>query len=395
MALPLAGVRVLDLASMMAGPYGATLLGDMGADVIKIEPPTGDEARLLGPKIGNDSGAFVGINRNKRGMVLDLTQPKGREVYFRLIKTADVVVENIRPPAKAKLGIGYEETSHYNPGIIYISVSTFGQSGPYAGRPGIDPLAQALSGFMSITGERHGRPLKAGPAVADATCANLVAFAAVVGLWVRDKQGIGQQIEVCLIDGLIHIQAPQVGQYFLCNYLQPRVGNASPYYAPAGSFVCRDGRAIQIAILNSKFFRNFCRAIKREELADDPRFRTNEARMKNREELEGIVRVHFAQKDFKEMMHGLIECDVIAAPIYTHQETFSDPQVLYNQMVVEVEHARVGKLTVGGVPVKLTKTPGRVRLAPPTLGQHTREILQELGYTDKEIGDLLEQGVIQ
>ncbi len=208
MALPLEGIRVLDLASILAGPYGATMLADMGADVIKIEPPRGDESRYFGPRVGADSGVFVGINRNKRGLVLDLAQPAGRQVYTRLLKTADVVVENLRPSAKAKLGVDYEASRVHQPQIVYISVSTFGQSGPYSRRPGIDPIAQAMSGFMAVTGERGGEPLKAGPAVADATCAMLVAYAAMVGLWVREKQGVGQQIEVCLVDGLIHLQAP-------------------------------------------------------------------------------------------------------------------------------------------------------------------------------------------
>ncbi len=332
MALPLAGIRVLDIASMLAGPYGATMLGDMGADVIKIEPPYGDESRAIGVKVENDSGFFTGINRNKRGIVLDFTKPEGKELYFRLVRTADIIVDNLRPQAKAKLGITYEENCKYNPKIICISVSAFGQDGPYGGRPGIDPLAQALTGFMSVTGERDGKPLKAGPAIADATCANLVAFSAMVGLWTREQQGIGQQIEACLMDGLIHVQPSQVGQFFLMNYVQPRVGNASAFYAPYGTFTCRDGQDA---------------------------------------------------------------ADVMAAPVNTYAQTFADPQVQHNQMAVEVNHARVGKLKVGGIPVKLKKTPGAVRLAPPTLGQHTREVLQELGLSDAEMERLLQQGVIK
>lgn len=395
MALPLAGIRVLDLASMLAGPYGATMLGDMGADVIKIEPPYGDESRAIGPKIENDSGFFVGINRNKRGIVLDLTKPEGKEIYFRLVRTADVVVENLRPQAKEKLGIGYEEASKYNAKIVYLSVSAFGQTGPYTGRPGIDPLAQALSGFMQVTGERGGQPLKAGPAVADATCANLVAFAAMVGLWTREQQGIGQQIEVCLIDGLIHIQPSQVGQFFLRNYTQPRVGNASPFYAPYGTFTCSDGRSIQIAAFNHKFFYNICRAIENEDLAQDPRFVTIDDRLANEKELNEVIQAYFRQKDSAEMMDRLVAADVMAALVNTYEETFTDPQVNYNQMAVEVDHARVGKLKVGGVPVKLKKTPGKVRLAPPILGQHTQEVLQELGYSDADMEQLRQQGVVK
>lgn len=395
MALPLAGIRVLDIASMLAGPYGATMLGDMGADVIKIEPPYGDESRAIGVKVENDSGFFVGINRNKRGLVLDLTKPDGKDLYFRLVRTADIIVDNLRPQAKAKLGISYEETCKYNPKIICISVSAFGQDGPYGGRPGIDPLAQALTGFMSVTGEKDGKPLKAGPAIADATCANLVAFSAMVGLWVREQQGIGQQIEVCLVDGLIHVQPSQVGQFFLCNYVQPRVGNASAFYAPYGTFICGDGRDIQIASFNTKFFHNVCKAIERENLMTDPRFATVEDRLAHEPELNAEIQAAFSQKNADEMMRRLIAADVMAAPVNSYAQTFADPQVQHNQMAVEVNHARVGKLKVGGIPVKLKKTPGAVRLAPPTLGQHSREVLQELGLSDAEMEQLLQAGVIK
>ncbi len=395
MALPLAGIRVLDIASMLAGPYGATMLGDMGADVIKIEPPYGDESRAIGPKVENDSGFFVGINRNKRGIVLDLTKPEGKELYFRLVRTADIIVDNLRPQAKAKLGISYEETCKYNAKIVCISVSAFGQDGPYGGRPGIDPLAQALSGFMSVTGDKDQKPLKAGPAIADATCANLVAYAAMLGMWTREQQGIGQQIEVCLVDGLIHVQPSQVGQFFLKNYIQPRVGNASPFYAPYGTFTCRDGRDIQIASFNNKFFHNICRAIEREDLTTDPRFTTAEDRLAREAELNAEIQAAFAKKDSDELMRRLIAEDVMAAPVNSYEQTFADPQVQHNQMAVEVTHARVGKVKVGGIPIKLKKTPGAVRLAPPVLGQHTREVLQELGISDAEMEKLRQQEVVK
>jgi crotonobetainyl-CoA:carnitine CoA-transferase CaiB-like acyl-CoA transferase len=215
----------------------------------------------------------------------------------------------------------------------------------------------------------------------------------MVGLWVREQQGIGQQIEVCLIDGLIHVQPTQAGQFFLRNYIQPRVGNASPFYAPYGTFTCRDGRDIQIAAFNNKFFHNICRAIEREELMTDPRFETVEKRLAHEPELNAEIQAYFSQKDSAEMLRRLVEADVMAAPVNTYHETFSDPQIQHNQMTVEVDHARVGKLNVGGIPTKLRKTPGAVRLAPPILGQHTREVLQELGLNDADLEQLRQAGV--
>jgi len=393
MALPLAGIRVLDVASILAGPYGATMLADMGADVIKIEPPRGDECRYFQPRIGMDSAMYVSLNRNKRGIVLDLGQPAGREAYIRLLKTADIVVENLRPAAKAKLGIDYEASRAYQPRLIYISVSTFGQTGPYAHRPGIDPIAQAMSGFMAVTGERGGQPLKAGPAVADATCAMLVAYAAMLGLWVREKQGIGQHIEVCLLDGLIHLQAPYVGRYFLFDEIVPRVGNGSVDYAPYGSFRCRDGQLIQIAVFNQKFWLNFCRALARDELTHDPRFSTNEGRLEHRVELEAIVQRIMLERDASEWLQRLESADVIAGPVFTYRETFQDPQVRHNHMVVEVEHATLGWIKAHGLPVKLDRTPGQVRQAAPILGQHSEAILREAGYTTEEIHELMAKGI--
>jgi crotonobetainyl-CoA:carnitine CoA-transferase CaiB-like acyl-CoA transferase len=394
MGSPLEGVRVLDIASILAGPYGATLLGDMGADVIKVEPPNGDEARSIGPGIGNDSGFFVGVNRNKRGIVLDLGRPEGKDVFFRLVKTADIVIENLRHAAKSRLGVTYEDTRMRNPRIIYISVSTYGQSGPYAERPGIDPIAQALSGFMSATGETDGRPLKAGPPLADAACANLVALAAMLGLWAREKEGIGQRIEVSLLDAFINSQAPQAGQYLLTGYQQPRLGNSSPYFSPYGSFICKDGKTIQIMAHNDKFFHNICRALDRYDLTTDARFLTNADRLAHREELDGEIQACFSRNYFAEMMRRLVSSDAMAAPVNTYRETFCDPQVNHNGMAAEVRHARAGDIRVPGVPIKLEKTPGAVRRAPPSLGEHTDEVLKELGIEDGEIEDLRRSGVI-
>jgi crotonobetainyl-CoA:carnitine CoA-transferase CaiB-like acyl-CoA transferase len=379
------GVRVLDAASMLAGPYGATLLGDLGADVIKLEPPKGDETRRFGPRRGTDSGVFVGVNRNKRSVAVDLRTDDGRVVLDALVRWADVVVDNLRPRAKATLGLDYERLRAINPRIISVSVSTFGETGPYAGRPGIDPIAQAMTGFMHVTGPRDGDPLKAGPPVGDAVASLLVANGALAALWARQATGEGQAVEVALIDGLIHIQAPYTGQHFLLGTQQPRSGNSIDWYAPYNAYRCGDGRFVHIACFNDKFFANLAKAIGRVDLVDDARFATNEARLDNRVELDAVIEEFCGSRPRADALDVLAAHDVIVAPVNDYRETFADPQVRHNAMVVDVDH-HAGPLRVTGVPVRLSATPGDVRLAPPGLGQHTADVLAELGLDDDLIG---------
>jgi crotonobetainyl-CoA:carnitine CoA-transferase CaiB-like acyl-CoA transferase len=376
--LALEGIRVLDVASMMAGPYGATLLGDLGADVIKLEPPNGDESRRIGPRRGSDSGVFVGLNRNKRSLVADLRTEPGRRVLDALIGWADVLVENMRPDAKGRLGLDWETLHARNERLVAVSVSTFGGSGPYAGRPGIDPVAQALTGLMSVTGQPGGEPLKAGAPVADATASTLVAVGALAALWARERTGSGQLVEVSLIDGMLHAQGPYTGQYALLGRQQPRMGNSIDWYAPYNAYRCADGGFVHVACFNDKFFANLCRALERPELADDPRFATADARLEHAEALDALVAGHLAQMPRDEALERLWAHDAIAGPVNEYAEVFADPQVAHNQMVVEVRH-HGGPLKVTGVPVRLSETPGAVRRPPPALGEHTEEILAELG----------------
>jgi crotonobetainyl-CoA:carnitine CoA-transferase CaiB-like acyl-CoA transferase len=375
MALPLQGIRVLDMATIVAGPFGAAMMADMGADVIKIEAPFGDDCRYLGPRVGLDSGTYVGVNRNKRGMVLDLRKPEALEIYYNLASRADVIVTNMRRAAKEKLKVDYDHTRQHNPQIIYVSVSTFGQSGPYSHRPGIDPVAQAMSGLMYVTGEAGGGPIKAGPAVADATVSAYVAYGAMVALWARQQQGIGQHLEISLLDSLFHLQAPLLGRYFLMDDIPPRVGNGSPDYGPYNTFTSRDGTPIQVACFSDKWFQNFCRAVERHDLIDDERFVSNEQRMANREQLNTLMQAACAQYNAAELLDRLQAADVIHGPVLSYAQTVQDPQIQHNDMVQEVAHANVGTLRTHGLPIKLHRTPGAVRQAPPTLGQHTEDVL--------------------
>lgn len=388
--MALDGVKVLDVASMLAGPYCATLLGDLGADVVKLEPPKGDETRRFGPRRGTDSGVFVGVNRNKRSVRADLRTPEGQEVLGRLVDWADIVVDNLRPQARTSLGLDHETLAARNPRIISVSLSSFGPDGPYAGRAGIDPVAQALSGFMNVTGPAGGEPTKAGPPVGDSTASLLATTGALAALVARARTGRGQQVDVSLIDGLVHIQAPYTGQYFLLGTQQPRTGNGIDWYAPYNAYECGDGRHVHLACYNDKFFRNLCSAMGRPDLAEDDRFRTNELRLEHRAQLDGIVSEFLGSLPRDKALDVLWDNDVIVGPVNDYAEVFTDPQVLHNKMVVDVDH-HSGPLRVTGVPVRLSETPGSVRRPPPGLGEHTAEVLEELGF-DQDFIDRLPPG---
>ncbi|MFZ5491613.1 MAG: CaiB/BaiF CoA transferase family protein [Pseudomonadota bacterium] len=377
--MPLSGVRVLELGSMVAAPLGATLLGDMGADVIKIEPPGGEEGRRIGPRRGDDTGLYVGANRNKRGMVLDLTIPDGQDVLRRLVATADIVIHNVRSPAREKLGLDYAALAAVRPDIILVTVSTYGENGPYAGRPGIDPSAQALGGLMAATGEPDGPALKVGAAVADVTAATLVAYSAMLALWARARDGQGQAAEVALIDGVVHLQGVQLGEYLLTGEPPPRVGNRSAFYAPYNTYPCADGGEVHLAAFNDKFYRNLCRALDAPELIDDPRFAGAADRLRNRDALDQEIAARCARHPRAELMARLERADVVAAPVNDYAAVAADPQLRHNGLLVPVVHGVHGPLTVPGIPLHLGRTPGQVRRPPPSLGEHTAEILAQLG----------------
>jgi crotonobetainyl-CoA:carnitine CoA-transferase CaiB-like acyl-CoA transferase len=388
--MALEGVNVLDVASMLAGPYCATLLGDLGAEVIKLEPPRGDETRRFGPRRGTDSGVFVGVNRNKRSLRVDLRTDDGQQVLARLVQWADIVVDNLRPQARASLGLDHEALRAQNPRVISVSLSSFGPDGPYAGRAGIAPVAQALTGFMSVTGPRGGEPTKAGPPVGDATASLLATVGALAALRARESTGVGQQVDASLIDGLVHIQAPYTGQYFLLGTQQPRTGNSIDWYAPYNAYECADGRFLHLACYNDKFFGNLCVALGRPELVGDDRFSTNDARLDHRDELDDIISGFLAGLPRQDALDLLWQHDVIVGPVNDYADVFTDPQVVHNEMVVDVDH-HSGPLRVTGVPVRLSANPGAVRRPPPGLGEHTAEVLEELGFDAEFVARLAKE----
>jgi crotonobetainyl-CoA:carnitine CoA-transferase CaiB-like acyl-CoA transferase len=383
---------VLDAGTMIACPYAATLLGDLGADVIKIEPPGGDDMRRLGQVRNGETGSFVGINRNKRGIVLDLSLPEGRDALGRLLETADVLITNTREPALSRLGLTYGQVLEHREDIIWAGVSTFGADGPYAGRPGIDALAQALCAVPMLNGTPDQPPTRLNMPIADVMSSLLIANGVLAALHERERTGRGQKVEVALIDALVHALANALGNYFINGWVIPRTGNRSPYFAPSGIYSCGDGGLLFISCPTDKFFRNLCGALDTRWL-EDPRFETGEARLANEDALDAELSAICGSMEVRPLMERLIKHDVMASPVNSLPELASDPQVLHNQMLVETKHDNLGPIRVTGVPIRLDVTPGAVHRAPPLLGQHSLEVLADLGYTALELDTLCKEGV--
>lgn len=389
---PLSGIRVLDCSTMLAAPYGATLLGDMGADVIKIESHSGDDSRKFGPKRGEDAGPFLSLNRNKRDMVLDLRQEEAREVFAKIAETADVLITNVREPALSRLGISYEQVKAIRPDIIWIRVTAFGPDGPYAGRPGIDFLVQGYAGVLALNGEPDGDPVRTSFPVVDVMTSMMVANAAQAALRVRDRTGAGQRIEVSLLDTLMHAQASSIGTYLTTGEKPERLGNRSLAFAPSGCFPTRDGHHVVITTPGEKFFGNICRALE-VEWDKEPRFATGDDRKANEDELDRLISERTSQYDREVLVQRLIAEDVLVAPINKPEEVPDDPQIQHNRMLVNIAHPEYGDLTVTGVPVRFYGTPCEVRQHPPLLGEHTRELLASAGYGPEDIDALIQKGL--
>jgi crotonobetainyl-CoA:carnitine CoA-transferase CaiB-like acyl-CoA transferase len=386
---PLAGIRVLDLATMLAGPYGATLLGDLGADVIKVESHYGDDSRHLGPRRDGERTSYLSLNRNKRALVLDLQQAAARDVFARLAATTDILITNIREPALSSLGLAYEQVRAHRHDIIWIGVTAFGPDGPYAGRPGIDFLAQGYAGLLAMNGHPGDEPVRVTVPLIDVMTSELVCTSALAAIIARGRSGAGQRIDISLLDALVHAQAPNIGCWVNAGEDPPKTGNRSQYFSPSGVYTCGDGRQIVITCPSEKFFRNLCTAIELG-VADDPRFADVEQRMRNEEELDRLIGERCAAYGHEELVERLIAADVLTAPIKSIPELVEDPQIRHSGMIVATEHATAGPIRVTGVPVKMRGTPGAVRLPPPLQGQHTEELLAELGYVADEIESLRE-----
>jgi crotonobetainyl-CoA:carnitine CoA-transferase CaiB-like acyl-CoA transferase len=394
---PLSGIRVIDFSRVLAGPYCTMLLADMGADVIKIEQPgKGDDTRAWGPPyLGTESGYYLAVNRNKRGIALDLKSDEGRAIALDLIRQADVVVENFRVGVMERLGLGYEQLREIKPDVIYCSISGFGRSGPYSDRPGYDLIAEAMSGFMSVTGDAEGLGMRAGVAVGDVTTGMMACNAVVAALLHRERTGEGQLVEAALLDTIIGWLINANLYYLITGQNQPRTGNAHALVVPYQAFQAQDLPMI-ITAGNDRMFASLCGVIGRAELATDPRYRTNSDRIANRASLAAEIESELASRPAAEWTELLLEAGVPAGPINTMAEVFSDPHVLARDMLVELEHATLGPIRIPGVPIKFSETPATARTAPPVLGQHTNAVLTELcNLSADQIAALAERGIVQ
>jgi len=393
---PLAGLKVIDLTHVMAGPTCTLMLADMGADVVKIEKtPQGDDTRAtVPPKVGDEAAAFLMMNRNKRGVVIDLKTAGGAMVLRRLLRSADILVENFAPGVMARLGFDYEDLRADNPGLIYCSLSGFGRTGPYKHRRGFDLVAQAMSGIMSFTGERpDGPPVKCGAPLSDITAGILAAMGILAAYIHRLKTGEGQCVDTSLFEAAL-IQTYWQSAIALATGVAPRaMGSAHPLNAPYQAFEASDGWIV-VGGANQKNWLRTLEALDALELASDPRFVSGADRMAHLHELEAELAPRFRVKPAAHWLYVLEQRGVPCGPVYDMLQALADPQTRARNMVVEVEHTTLGRVQTVGLPVKFSQTPGRVRTGAPIYGEHTRTVLAEHGFGDDEIAALEREGAI-
>ena len=383
--MPLSGVRVVDLTRVLSGPFCTALLGDLGADVIKVEAPEGDSVRGQGAIKDGLSWYFANFNRNKRSIVLDLKSAGGREILARLIARADVLVENFRPGVLARMGFGPDRLKALRPSLVTCSINGFGGTGPYRDRPAFDFIAQAMSGFMSVNGNADDPPLRSGLPISDLVAGLYAALAVTAALRRAQATGEGQAVEVSLTNGLISLLSYIATNYFATGVIPPRAGNDHPIAAPYGLFPTRDGH-VALAPADDAFFRRLMTALGQAELADDELYRTQAARVRNRSRINAIVGGVLATRPTAHWVEVLNAAGVPCGPVYGVDEVFRDPQVSAQQMVQEVEQPAYGLVRMLGFPMKLAATPCRVRRPAPGLGEHTQEVLRELDMSDVSPG---------
>jgi formyl-CoA transferase len=382
--LPLAGVRVLDVSQVMAGPFCSMLLGDMGADVIKIEPPDGGDQtrRAMGFKLkGNDSLGFFNLNRNKRSLTLNLKSKAAREVFHRLVETSDILVENYRPGVTKRLGIDYPTLAKINPRLIYASISGFGQTGPWSQRPGFDLIAQAMAGVMSITGQPDGPPTKSGVPVSDIGCALFALYGILAAFIGREKTGHGQYVDASLFEAAIAVSIWDISEYWGTGRVPTPLGTANRFSAPYQAVRAKDAFFVMGANSN-RLWQTLCEVLERGDLAADARFKTIADRLLHRAVLIEELEKSFATRSAADWIDILLAAGIPAGPILNYAQALASDHAVAREAVIQIDHPIEGKVKSIGFPVKLSETKQRVRLPPPLLGQHNEEILAELGIDE-------------
>ncbi len=386
---PLQGVRVLDLTRVLAGPFCSMMLGDMGAEVIKVEEPgKGDDTRTWPPFSGGESTYFMSVNRGKKSVTLNLKAPQGQGVLRRLVRRSDVLLENFRPGTMARLGLGYETLRHWNPRLVYCGISGFGESGPEAGRPGYDLIVQGESGLMDLTGFPDGPPVKVGTSIADLVAGIEACHGVVLALYARKRTGKGQRVEVAMLDVMASLVTYQAGIYFATGQRPTRRGNQHPSIVPYEVFKAGDGY-LTVGVANNSLWERFCQALDRPELAKDGRFDSEVKRVAARDALLPILNGIFAARSTEEWLARLDKAGVPAGRIRSVAEVCESPHLMERGMIVSLLHPKAGSVRMFGVPIRLPDTPGGVTAPPPLLGQHTDEVLTRVaGLRPAEVARL-------
>ena len=394
MAAALENIKVVDLTRTLAGPFCTMMLGDMGADIIKIEEPQrGDETRSWTPFWNGESTQFVSFNRNKRSLSLNLREEEGLEIVRKLAADADVMIESFRAGALERMGLGYEAISSTNPGIVYCSISGYGRTGPMAEKPGYDLIIQAYSGLMDLTGEPDGLPQRVGFSLVDLFTGMMAFGSLVTALYHKKETGQGQRVEAALLDGQVAALSYHATAYMATGVVPQRMGSGHPSLVPYQSFQASDGNFI-VGVANQGLWERFCAGIGRPELLEDPRFKTNDDRVAHRAECVETLNAMFKTRTMREWVEIIEEAGVPCGPINRVDDVVNDPQVNARNMIADLVHPNVPDLRIPNSPLKLAETPASIRRPSPLLGQHNEEVLGELGYSAEAIRGLQERGVI-
>lgn len=392
---PLNGVKVIDLTRVLAGPFCTMVLADMGAEVIKVERTgLGDDSRQFGPFINDESAYFMSINRNKKSIALNLKDKDAVEILLKLVKEADVLVENFRPGTMEKLGIGYDMLKEVNPTLIYASASGFGYSGPYSRRPAYDGVVQAMGGIMSITGQKGGKPTRVGPSIGDITAGLYTAIGVSMALYEREKSGKGQMIDVAMLDCQVSILENALARYFSTGVSPKPAGNKHTSIVPFEPFETSDGE-IMVAAGNDNLWQKFTKAMGEEALGLDERFKTNPLRNENYDELRPLIEAGLKKNTVAYWYKVLTEAGVPCGPINNIEMITNDEQVKFREMIVEIEHPKAKTTHLPGAPIKMSRTKGEIKTPAPLLGEHSTEILKGLGYSEQDIDNLVKSKAVE